>query len=234
MDRRRSGRQKGLRVNHFQGLSELRDELARERRDERGGKPKPPSPSPPASRPQEPAFRPDSDDQAFRRAMEGVVPLRDKRRVSRSPRPGCPEVMDEVAQVNAYLKDLVDGVVPFDIADTDEFIEGAVQGLDRRLVRRLRRGEYSVQAHIDLHGYTRDEARSLVAKFIKDASARGLRCVLIVHGRGLRSQDQIPVLKEKLKAWLTRGSIGTKVLAFTSAQRYDGGTGAVYVLLRRR
>ena len=72
----------------------------------------------------------------------------------------------------------------------------------------------------------------MVARFIRDCHNNGLRCVLIVHGRGFGSKDNIPVLKNKLASWLTRGAIGKKVLAFTSAKPYDGGTGAVYVLLR--
>jgi DNA-nicking Smr family endonuclease len=177
--------------------------------------------------------RDEDDAAALAEAMEGVVPIDGRRRVRPASRAPHRAVLDEAAQVRAHLQDLVDGSVPFDIADTDEYIEGAVQGLDRRIVVRLRRGEYSVQDHVDLHGLNRDEARAKVGTFIKSAHDRGLRCVLVIHGRGLRSKDKVPVLKERLKAWLTRGSIGTKVLAFTSAQRYDGATGAVYVLLRK-
>ncbi len=167
-------------------------------------------------------------------AMADVTPLNDRSKIPRQHRALLPKSVDEEMAVRDYLQDLVDGAGPFDIADTDEFIEGAVQGFDKRLIRKLRRGEYSIQDHIDLHGRRRDEARSEVARFIKNSSARGLRCVLIVHGRGLRSKDNIPVLKEKLKAWLTRGSIGARVLAFASARPHDGGAGAVYVLLRRQ
>jgi DNA-nicking Smr family endonuclease len=182
-----------------------------------------------------PAAQPATDADLLAEAMAGVVPLADRDRVVSPPAEPWAKVraVDEAKAVEAYLRDLVDGVVPFDIADTEEYIEGAVQGFDRRTLRSLRRGEIAIQGHIDLHGMTRDEARDAVARFVKGAHGRGLRCVLIVHGRGLNSKDQIPVLKEKLKAWLTRGSIGTKVLAFASARPYDGGAGAVYVLLRR-
>lgn len=162
-----------------------------------------------------------------------MQPLGDRDRVASTKPAVEPRGLDEDRAVQAYLRDLVDGVVPFDIADSDEYIEGAVQGLDRAVLRRLRRGEYSVQAHLDLHGMNREEARDAVARFVRSSLGRGLRCVLIVHGRGLHAKDQIPVLKEKLKAWLTRGAIGSAVLAFTTARPYDGGAGAVYVLLRR-
>ena len=230
-ERRRDEKGGDLKVQPFRKLAALRDELVREAGDSER-KPVPMGPPPGVGENRSPESGED-DARAFARAMKDVAPLEGKRRVAPTSRELNPEVMDEVAQINAYLRDLVDGVVPFDIADTDEYIEGTVQGLDHRIVRRLRRGEYSIQSHLDLHGLNRDEARAAVGKFIKESHSRGLRCVLVVHGRGLRSKDQIPVLKEKLKAWLTRGSIGTKVLAFSSARPYEGGTGAAYVLLRR-
>jgi DNA-nicking Smr family endonuclease len=77
-------------------------------------------------------------------------------------------------------------------------------------------------------------ARVEVERFVMGASAAGHRGVLIVHGRGHGSKDNVPVLKERLKSWLARGRIGRSILAFTSARPADGGTGALYVLLRRR
>jgi DNA-nicking Smr family endonuclease len=130
------------------------------------------------------------------------------------------------------LDDLVHGEIPFDFTGTAEHIEAHVAGLDRRLVRKLRRGEYAVQAHLDLHGMNRTEARDAVAGFVRKCHREDKRCVLIVHGRGFGSKEGIPVLKNKLAAWLTRGAIGRKVLAYASARPYDGGVGAVYVLLR--
>jgi DNA-nicking Smr family endonuclease len=98
---------------------------------------------------------------------------------------------------------------------------------------RLRQGQFAVQSHLDLHGRTRVEARQEVEQFVVASRQRGLRCVLIVHGRGLNSRDQIPVLKQALKVWLARGRIARSVLAFCTARPSDGGAGAVYVLLRR-
>ena len=89
------------------------------------------------------------------------------------------------------------------------------------------------QAHVDLHGMIADEAQPAVERFLIDAVQKGLRCVLIVHGKGLNSKDHTPVLKEKLKSWLARGRAATLVLAFTTARPHDGGAGALYVLLRR-
>jgi DNA-nicking Smr family endonuclease len=144
-----------------------------------------------------------------------------------------PPRTDEDAEVLAQLSELVAGAAPFDLSDSDEFIEGHLPSLDPRVLRKLRRGEISVQGHVDLHGLTRDEARTALERFVLSARHGGKRCVLVVHGRGLHSKDQIPVLKTSLQLWLTRGRIARWVLAFSTALPHDGGAGAVYVLLRR-
>jgi DNA-nicking Smr family endonuclease len=131
------------------------------------------------------------------------------------------------------LAALCEGTARFDIADTDEYIEGLAEGVDRRLLRRLRAGEMAVQAHLDLHGLTQNRAKEKLARFVGESRRRGHRCVLVVHGRGLHSKDQIPILKQAVRSWLERGQIARAVLAFASARPCDGGAGAVYVLLRR-
>jgi len=139
----------------------------------------------------------------------------------------------EDAEVLATLADLCGGVGSFDISDSDEYIEGVGPGIDRRLLRQLRNGDFALQGHVDLHGMTRDEAKQRVIKFVDESRRAGRRCVLIVHGRGLHSKDQIPVLKEAVRTWLERGPVARAVLAFATARPHDGGAGAVYVLLRR-
>ena len=187
-----------------------------------------PAPPPAPAAPAEP--------DPFAAAMKGVVPLEREpgarvevgppARVARAP-------VTEEAEALALLSDLVEGAAHFDISDTREYVEGAIVGLDPRVLRRLRRGDYAWQAHLDLHGMTADAARAAVERFLADSVNAGHRCVLIVHGRGHNSKDQIPVLKERLKLWLARGRTARTVLAFTSARPYDGGAGALYVLLRR-
>jgi DNA-nicking Smr family endonuclease len=132
------------------------------------------------------------------------------------------------------LRALVNGDAPFDLADTDEFVEGWVTGLDHDVVRKLRRGDFAVQGHVDLHGMTRAEAKAAVDDFLRRSRAAGKRCVLVVHGRGLHSKDQLPVLKDALRTWLGSGRFSRHVLAFATARPSDGGAGAVYVLLRRQ
>jgi len=170
--------------------------------------------------------------------MSGVTPLQDRDDRHRTQGPSrsrtAPPPPDPDAEAYEALSKFVTGEVPFDIADTDEYIEGHVEGFDRRVLRKLRRGEFSVQGHLDLHSMSRKEARSAVERFVTDSLVAGHRCVLIVHGRGHHSPDQIPVLKNVLRAWLSRGRIGRGVLAFASALPVDGGAGALYVLLRRK
>lgn len=196
----------------------------------------PPPPPPPPVPPPPPAEAVD-DAALFAREMLGVRPLAPQARQrvappspTASPRP----VSDEDAETLAELSDLVAGAGAFDFANSVEFVEGAVSGVDRRLVRRLRSGDFAYQAHLDLHGMTAEEARVAVDRFLARAHQQGQRCVLLIHGRGLNSKDQVPVLKTRLAQWLARGSWARLVLAFTSARPCDGGAGALYVLLRRR
>jgi DNA-nicking Smr family endonuclease len=174
----------------------------------------------------------DEEAEVLASMMDGTVPIPHKHAQKEHRIKDGIHAFDDEELVMRHLDELVHGKGHFDIADTDEYIEASVSGLDRRIIRKLRRGEFSIQAHLDLHGMTRDEARIEVAAFIERAYKSGKKCVLIVHGRGLGSENHIPVLKEKLRAWLTRGAMGKKVLAYTSARPFDGGTGAVYVLLR--
>jgi DNA-nicking Smr family endonuclease len=176
------------------------------------------------------------DPNLFTSAMDGVVRLPGgpaARIDPPAPASGGRPLVTEEAEAMAALSDLVAGAGRFDISDTREYVEGAVVGLDPRLLRRLRRGDFAWQAHLDLHGMTGDQARVAVDRFLVEAVRATHRCVLIIHGRGLNSKDQTPVLKERLKSWLARGRAAHVVLAFTTARPCDGGAGALYVLLRR-
>jgi len=188
-------------------------------------KPAPPRPAPRAEEPD-----------LFAHAMEGVVPL-PRERAARvdgpAPAGAARTPVSEEAEALAALSDLTRGATRFDITDTREYVEGAIVGLDPRVLRRLRRGDFAWQDHLDLHGMTSETARVAVDRFLADSVALGHRCVLIVHGRGHNSKDQTPVLKERLKSWLARGRTARIVLGFTTARPCDGGAGALYVLLRR-
>src|SRR5258708_10115215 len=170
------------------------------------------------------------DDEAIlRRALEGVRPLNGDRRV-RTPiePPTNHTIVDEDAEVIAQLSDLVSGQAPFDITESDEYVEGYRVGLDPRLVSELRRGQFAVQAHLDLHGLVLTDAKTALKAFINASVCKGLRTVLVVHGRGLRSPGRHSVLKHASAGWLSHGAIGGHVLAFTSARPADRGAGAAY------
>lgn len=177
---------------------------------------------------------PDADP--FTAAMRGVRPLpQHQRAVIPPPTRNLVQrrVDTEDSEALAELSELVSGDGAFDITDTTEFLEGAANGVDHGLVRRLRRGEFAFRRHLDLHGLTVEEARSALAGFFRSALRDSERCVLIVHGRGLNSPDRVPILKRHVVDWLSRGPWARSVLAFTSARPCDGGAGALYVLLRR-
>jgi DNA-nicking Smr family endonuclease len=101
----------------------------------------------------------------------------------------------------------------------------------RQVLRRLRRGHWVIQEGLDLHGLNRDEAAVAVAAFLSRCAARGLRCVRIVHGKGLGSPNREPVLKARLRNWLPRRQ---DVLAYCQAPASDGGSGALLVLLKTK
>jgi DNA-nicking Smr family endonuclease len=117
-----------------------------------------------------------------------------------------------------------------ELASGDELVF-AREGVQKRVLRKLRGGQYRVQAEIDLHGYTVPEAKEALRAFLAHALELHFRCVRIVHGKGLRSGHRGPVLKNTVSSVLRR--VGP-VLAFVSARQVDGGTGAVYVLLATR
>lgn len=187
-----------------------------------------PPPPPPQKKP-----APEEDDASlFYAAMDGVQQLT-HRGEAPTPNPRLPELIDENAEALAQLSELVAGQGTFEISASDEFIEGASPGTDRNLMRALRRGDFTLQGRLDLHGMTQAQAKAAVDRFLTDSRRAGRRCVLIIHGRGLNSQDQLPVLKEQVRGWLEHKSVGKGVLAFATARPQDGGAGAVYVLLRR-
>ena len=179
----------------------------------------------------------EEENTLFREAMAGVEALQSNRVRARDPgplsKPSRRPLLEGELEAYAQLVDLVSGGGSFDIEYTDEYIEGAVIGADPDLLTRLRRGDFSIQAHFDLHGMTTSEAREAVERFILSSVIKGLRCVLIIHGRGLNSRDQIPILKERMSSWLKRGRLKKMVLAFATAQPCDGGAGALYVFLRK-
>jgi DNA-nicking Smr family endonuclease len=178
---------------------------------------------------------PPADDLSlFLQAVEGARPIAGSGRARVVPEHRVSRaIVSEDAEVLAELYDLVSGQKPFELTETEEYVEGARVGLDPRLVTRLRKGEFAVQAHLDLHGMVQGAARAALTEFILESARKGLRTVLVVHGRGRRSPGGQPVLKHAAAQWLSHGTLCGYVLAFTTARPQDGGPGAMCVLLRR-
>src|SRR5262245_37152049 len=167
----------------------------------------PTTPPPPPSR--SPKVLMQREKAVFLAEMAGVTPLpKDPRGRVEKPQL-TPKLLYPTDDYEALadLRDLVEGRGEFTIQYTDEYMEGLAPGVDRRLAQRLHRGDYAVQAHIDLHGHTVEEAKVVVERFVTDAYAAGQRCILLIHGRGLNSKDNRPVLKEQVRIWLSHGRL---------------------------
>jgi DNA-nicking Smr family endonuclease len=134
--------------------------------------------------------------------------------------------LDEQRVLLEAISDEFDASTLLDVDDQLSFRRPGV-GLD--VTRKLRRGDWSIQRELDLHGLRREDAREALAGFIRDAHRQGLRCVRVVHGKGLGSPGKTPVLKGKVQGWLIQKN---EVLAFVQAKAADGGAGALVVLLR--
>ena len=172
-----------------------------------------------------------TDDSAlFRDAVQDVRPLNRPLRIRSHRTPPEPRPHLTEADEASVLHEMLDGDLDPAEMESGEELHYRREGLQQSVLRRLRRGHYRVGAELDLHGLVVTEARQAVSEFILQARARNRRCVRIIHGKGLRSRHRGPVLKTHLDKWLRRRD---DVLAFCSARPVDGGTGAVYVLLRR-
>jgi DNA-nicking Smr family endonuclease len=178
---------------------------------------------------------PEFEEDLFAKAMEGVTPISRDNSVERICQVDPPEGLrdNEDTEILSKLVDLVKYGKGFNVADTPEYIEGTGYHVPRAVAKRLHQGDYSIEAHIDLHGYNSEDAREIFEKFLKWAIFTGKKGVLIVHGRGLCSPSE-PVLKKKVEEWLTRGLWRKWIVAYSSARICDGGAGATYVLLRER
>lgn len=169
----------------------------------------------------------------FSDATRDVTPLPPPARVAANVRANAAPaallpLMHQRDEAAALAASLSDGIDADSLLDTDEDLSYLREGVAPNTLKKLRRGDWAVQGHLDLHGLTRDEARDAVAVFLRDASKCGWRCVRIVHGKGLGSINRAPVLKVKLRRWLTQSGA---VLAYVQARGSDGGAGAVLVLL---
>jgi DNA-nicking Smr family endonuclease len=167
------------------------------------------------------------EDKDFRRAVADAQPLKHKRRVHERRRPS-PLPRQRLLDERAALAESLGPASLDDALDSGNELSYLREGYPRDILRRLRRGHWVVQAELDLHGMNRDGALLQTNRFLKENQKRDLRCVRIVHGKGLGSRQREPVLKGLLRKWLVRAD----VLAFSQAPAAQGGSGAVLVLLK--
>ena len=176
-----------------------------------------------------------ADAEAFRAAVRDVTPLAQMPAAAavtkpkprgrlRKPAASMTENLDETMPLIG-----IEGASAADAVTVDGILSFQRAGVRIQVMRRLRRGLYPIDDELDLHGLTQSAARNQLADFIVRSRDGGLRCVRIIHGKGYRSGARGPVLKTAVNLWLRRHM---DVMAFVSARAIDGGTGAMYVLLR--
>ena len=166
----------------------------------------------------------------FRKLMSTVRPLKQDK-VSPYKKPRKPVAHKRKEDDEAVMSSLLsDEYEPDYETESGEELFFARPGLQRTVLRKLRRGQFVIEAELDLHRNKVPEAREKISVFIQNARQKGQRCVRIIHGKGLSTKDKLPILKGKVNSWLRQKD---EVLAFCSALQRDGGTGAVYVLLKR-
>jgi len=175
------------------------------------------------------AQRAQAERHLFTRAVGAVKPLAHAPRVSLSGEPAKPLALQQKRDDDNVMRESLSD--DFDVAtllDTDDELSYRRSGIGTDVTQKLRKGHWSLQGQIDLHGLRSDEAREALGQFIRDAYKRGWRCVRVVHGKGLGSPGKTPVLKSKVQRWLVQKN---EVLAFVQAKGSEGGAGALVVLL---
>ena len=169
-------------------------------------------------------------EKLFRDAVRDVKPLPAEHKHVVRPKPN-PTARFTRADQRAVLRESLDSPADPALLETGDEISFRRPGTPETLLRKLRRGHFKVDAEIDLHGLTSPQARTALRDFIATEVARGARCVRVIHGKGLGSGPRGPVLKNVVNVCLRRMEV---VVAFGSARPFDGGSGAVYVLLANR
>ena len=178
----------------------------------------------------ETARRHQAEKDLFSRAVGVVKPLPDPRKAHLKPPPPQPLALQQQRDDQAVMREALSD--EFDVStllETDEQLSFRRPGIGTDVTRKLRRGEWRIQRELDLHGLRTEDAREALGAFIREAVKLGLRCLRVVHGKGLGSPGKAPVLKGKVQSWLIQKN---EVLAFVQAKPAEGGAGALLVLLQ--
>ena len=171
-----------------------------------------------------------ADRNLFARAAGDVQPIRERRRVHLAPdQPPPIAIQKQLDEQRVLIEAISDEFDSSTLLDIDDALSFRRPGIGTDVTRKLRKGDWTIQGELDLHGLRREEAREALSEFVRDAHRRGLRCVRIVHGKGLGSPGKTPVLKGRVQSWLIQKN---EVLAFVQARGDEGGAGALVVLLK--
>jgi DNA-nicking Smr family endonuclease len=181
-------------------------------------------------------LKPPSDDDLalFRKSVADAIPIKPTGRAETSAEKPSPHpkqrAADELAALIASQLAINPSPMSWDIgADIEDDQSFLRAGVNPDLLRKLRRGQWTIQAELDLHGHTQDDAHQAISDFIREARTADWRCVRIIHGKGLSSHQKIPVLRSKVRRWL---QLKDEVLAYCEPRPNGGGSGAILVLLR--
>lgn len=171
----------------------------------------------------------DDELSLFRQSVADATPHDPKPFITKRPKPPA-RARFKRADEAQVLRDSLELETLQGILDNGDHLNYCRAGVSEQILRKLRRGRYSVQAEVDLHGLTVAKARLELNDFLAECRREHLSCVRVIHGKGLRSGNGGPVLKHKVAVWL---KLANYVIAYTSARPMDGGTGALYVLLEK-
>ena len=169
-----------------------------------------------------------ADRELFRNSVGPVQKVRQIRMPVRKPRP-APIPMQRNADAQAVIREMTSTSMVNDQLLTGDELFFKRPGIQDKVLTRLRKGKYAIGRELDLHGMNSRDAHAALDRFLLHCRHHDIRCVRIIHGKGYGSRDGYPVIKNKLNQWLQKIP---QVLAFCSARACDGGTGAVYVLLK--
>ena len=166
----------------------------------------------------------------FSRAVGAVKSLPDARKAHlKSPAPAPLALQKQLDEQSVLREAISDDFDVTTLLETDDQLSFRRPGIGPDVTRKLRRGDWRIQRELDLHGLRTEDAREALGGFIREATRLGLRCLRVVHGKGLGSPGKAPVLKSRVQGWLIQKN---EVLAFVQARPVDGGAGALLVLLQ--
>lgn len=173
------------------------------------------------------------DNLTFSELLDNVKPLHSDHQnradtVTRKPKP-TPIPKETLKDEQRVLKESLEVSLEVEDLQPGDVLSFYRSGIQKTVFKKLKKGQYNIGAELDLHGHTRPEAQVALAKFIQHSREDNIRCVRIIHGKGFRSNNEGPKLKPMVNKWLQQRN---EILAFCSARPVDGGTGAVYVLLK--